>query len=620
MRVLISVIVSFIFLNAAVLYSPIKIKHFNFIPVKKLKNPKNIDFNNSLAILSSNSLPFIFDKGLVVITGFGNSKRFILTNQKSLSNINTIANLGFESKILLSQLNSNYKIVNANFDDFLAKKVDAIVTYKDLDNPKIYKFKLKDYGLNFSKYFLVTSRNFIEKNPKLVSKINKFFEESFDFDKDRIYKSILITSLYLHKKTDFKKILLENYNAKKTKEPFLIIGLTHNWSPFHMYKNGKFYGIGVDFWKLIAKKANLNYKFKLINCWSDVLKNIKEKKIDLTVDTSETKNRKQYAVFSKPYISFPLGIICRSDKRYNNIKNIKSLAVGKNFTAEKLMKKYYPNLNYIETETTLDALKLVKNKKAQCAVDILPVILWNINKEHLMNLQLAFKTPFKFNVQIMLRKDKAYLLPKINKAIDNISLREKEKIVNVYMNILLVKKSSFNWKFIIGFLLLGLVLVGVMFYRIGYLSKTANYDPLTKILNRRGVLRVLPTDGTVLYLDIDHFKKINDTYGHEKGDEVLKDFVKILKETFRKNDIIGRWGGEEFVVILPKLHFEMATWLAERLRKKVEKFDFGNLKVTVSIGVSEFKNKKEFEEALERADKALYDAKNSGRNQVKGKK
>jgi len=621
MRVLISVIVSLIFLNAAVLYTPIDIKYFNIIPTKKLKNPKNIDFNNSLAILDYNYLPFILNNNLIIVTGFAKEKKFLLTNQKSLSEIRTIANLELKSKILLDTVNADYKEVNASFKDFLNKKVDAIVISKNFDSPEIYNFKLKDYGFDFSKYFLVTSRNFIEKNPKLVSKINKFFEESFDFDKNRIYKSILITSLYLHKKTEFKKILLENYNEEieKEEEP-LIIATTNSWPPFSLSDKSRLYGIGIDFWKLIAKKAKIKYKFKIVDYWFDVLKAIKNKKADANVNTSKTEERAKYALFSKPYVSYPLAVICRNDENFNSINDIKTLAVGMEFTAEKLMKKHYPNLNYVDTQTAFDALKLVKEKKVDCAVDILPTMLWIINKNHLMNLQLAFRTPFKFNVQIMLRKDKAYLLPKINKAIDSISPKEKEKIFNTYIGTILVEKRDINWKMFILIILVIIMFVVVLIGRITYLSKKARHDPLTGILNRRGVLRELPTDGTILYLDIDHFKKINDTYGHEKGDEVLKDFVKILKETFRKNDIIGRWGGEEFVVILPKSHFEIASWLAERLRKKVEEFDFGNLKVTVSIGVSEFQNKKEFKKALEKADEALYEAKNSGRNQVKGKK
>ena len=628
MNVLKIVIVSLIFIElfAVDLYIPegyqksIPIKEVN---IKKYLNVKEINFNNALGLVSYNEIPLIFEKNLTVITPLGEVKEYILTHKKSLADIKTVINLDFGSRILLDSVNSKYKAVKGNLNEFLNSKSDAIVYSKVFDKEGIFDFPLKLYGIDFNRYFIVSSKNFIKKNRKLIKKLNEKFENKLNFHKRFVYKTFLLSGLYLNKKVDFNKLLFENYRlTQEQNENSLIIDITPNWQPFDIYKDGHLYGIGVDFWRLIAKKAKLKYKFNLVNYWSDVLKEIKEKKADLTINTSETKDRKKYAIFSKPYASFPLAIICRNDENFNSIKNISSLAVGKNFTAEKLMKEYYPNLNYIETKTTLDALKLVKIKKVQCAVDILPSIIWNINQNHLINMQIAFKTPFKFNVQIMIRRDRPDLLNKINKAIDSISPKEREKIINTYISTILVDNSSFNWKSI-GVLILGiLVIIIVLIIRIRYLSTTAKYDVLTELLNRRGVFKMLESKkgGALLYLDIDHFKKINDTYGHEKGDEILKLLAQVLKNSFRKNDIIGRWGGEEFIVVLPKTDYDIALKLAERLRNRIENKDFNGIKVTVSIGVSEFQNKKEFEKALERADEALYNAKNNGRNQVKGKK
>ena len=626
MNVLKTVIVSLIFIKlfAIDLYvSKEYQKNINIdeVNIKKYSNVKEINFSNALGLVSYNEIPLIFEKNLTVITPIGEMKEYILTYEKSLADIKTIINLDFASRILLDSINSNYKAVKGNLKEFLASKADAIVFSKAFDKEEIFDFPLNLYGIDFNRYFIVSSKKFIKKNLKLIKELNEEFENKLNFHKRFVYKTLLLSGLYLNKKVDFNKLLFENYRLtqEKYEEP-LIVDVTPNWQPFDIYKAGHLYGIGVDFWKLIAKKSKLKYKFNLVNYWPDVLKEIKEKKADLTINTSETKDREKYALFSKPYASFPLAIICRDDENFNSIKNINSLAVGKNFTAEKLMKKYYPNLNYIETKNTLEALKLVQNKKAQCAVDILPAILWNINQNHLMNMQVAFKTPFKFSVQIMLRKDRPDLLNQINKAIDSISPEERYKIINSYISTVLVHKSRVNWKIVVLIILGILVILGLLIFRIRYLSTTAKYDPLTSVLNRRGVLNELSSEeGSVLYMDIDHFKNINDAYGHEKGDEVLKILGQILKESFRKNDIIGRWGGEEFVVVLPKTDYLSALKLAEKLRNKIENRDFNGVKVTISIGVSEFKNKKEFEEALERADEALYEAKNSGRNQVKGK-
>jgi len=129
----------------------------------------------------------------------------------------------------------------------------------------------------------------------------------------------------------------------------------------------------------------------------------------------------------------------------------------------------------------------------------------------------------------------------------------------------------------------------------------------------------------LLILDIDHFKRVNDTYGHDNGNIILKGIAHIMKERSRRADVVARFGGEEFCVILPQINQDNALIFAERLREKIEKTPFVikmedsvNLTITVSIGVSHLnKNKTHTAEALlKSADTALYKAKNSGRNKV----
>ena len=608
-----------------ILYKPkdFSAKSINNIRIKTYKNINEIDFNNSLAILDYNQIPFILKNNLSVITPLGEAHEYILTNQKPLSKIKTIANLDFGSKILLDRLDGNYKEVNATFKDFLQKKVDAIVWQKDIDNNKIYDFKLKNYGIYFNRYFLVASKNFIKTHKKFITDINFYFEKNFDFKKDLVYKTFLISAFYLHKKIDFNNILFENYNLiKEINEKPLIVEITPNWPPLDMYQNGRLYGIGVDFWKLIAKKAQLQYTFKKVYQWNKILKDIKNKKADLSITSSKTKDREKYALFSKAYISFPFGIICRNNENFNFVNEIKSIAVGKNFTAEKLMKKYYPKLNYVEVKNTLEALRLVEQKKVQCAVDVMPVILWIINQNNLMNLQIAFKTPFKFHVQIMVRHDRPDLIERINDAIDKISENEKENIINKYTSAVVVEKNAY-WNFVFLAAALFLIIIFVIFYiKYHKVKKESEFDELTKILNRRGLEKKLKDieKGVILFFDIDHFKNVNDTYGHEFGDFVLSEIGTILKKTFRKSDCLGRWGGEEFIVVLPHTNYEDGLKLAEKVRKTIENYSFKNVKITISIGIGEFKNKKEFEQALNLADEALYKAKNNGRNQIKGYK
>ena len=123
-----------------------------------------------------------------------------------------------------------------------------------------------------------------------------------------------------------------------------------------------------------------------------------------------------------------------------------------------------------------------------------------------------------------------------------------------------------------------------------------------------------------MMIDIDFFKKVNDTYGHASGDCVLRTVASIIKEHLRESDIPSRYGGEEFAVLLPFTHIDEAKIVGERLRKAVEAalvpIDKKNINVTISMGLAEFNPDETGEMLFERADKALYDAKESGRNRV----
>ncbi|MDZ7818176.1 MAG: GGDEF domain-containing protein [Aliarcobacter sp.] len=122
---------------------------------------------------------------------------------------------------------------------------------------------------------------------------------------------------------------------------------------------------------------------------------------------------------------------------------------------------------------------------------------------------------------------------------------------------------------------------------------------------------------TLAIVDIDFFKNINDTYGHTIGDIILKEFSNILLKNIRETDYVGRWGGEEFLLIFPQTQDKSAHIIAENLRKIIEKYNFSNnINVTASFGIYECKEQNPTK-CLSKADNALYEAKNSNRNCIK---
>ena len=157
--------------------------------------------------------------------------------------------------------------------------------------------------------------------------------------------------------------------------------------------------------------------------------------------------------------------------------------------------------------------------------------------------------------------------------------------------------------------------------------RQAMYDTLTGLFNRRSFddlmarelasLERSGSDLSLVMIDLDHFKAVNDTHGHDAGDGVLRDSAEILRNVCRPRDLPCRWGGEEFVWLMPETDLEGAAQAAERLRADIEAHSFEKVgTLTASLGVAQAKNGDSAEQVNKRADEALYRAKDGGRNRV----
>ncbi len=194
------------------------------------------------------------------------------------------------------------------------------------------------------------------------------------------------------------------------------------------------------------------------------------------------------------------------------------------------------------------------------------------------------------------------------------------------------EKKTTHFKFFIlsfGVNVLGIIITLFVFKQGIYddLKISAIHDPLTKVFNRRyfeeyienEILRSKRKEKvfSLMMIDIDFFKRINDTYGHAKGDDVLKEFVLIVRESIRGYDVLARIGGEEFVVLLPDTKIDDSINLAERIRIGIQNHKFEGIPpITISLGLVEFRKDDNSNSVLERADATMYKAKTSGRNRI----
>ncbi|AFZ47117.1 response regulator receiver modulated diguanylate cyclase [Cyanobacterium stanieri PCC 7202] len=163
------------------------------------------------------------------------------------------------------------------------------------------------------------------------------------------------------------------------------------------------------------------------------------------------------------------------------------------------------------------------------------------------------------------------------------------------------------------------------------LEKLATTDELTEIANRRHFLNLATREFNIakrqkrsfsmIIFDIDHFKNINDNYGHPVGDIAIKLVAQKCQQSIRGEDLCARWGGEEFIVVVSDTLIDAAKRVANRIRREIASIslpiDDHNFKITVSVGIAQYQeNDKSLDQIVSRADKALYRAKNNGRNQV----
>lgn len=471
-----------------------------------------------------------------------------------------------------------------------------------------------------------------------------------EFDRQKIKEISRIYSL-MHSRLDLNNI--NNFVVESTSQPLnseeinfinqhiFRVTTTDNWPPFNLRnESGEVTGIAVDFWKLISQQFNIQSTIQTQD-FGKVLKSIQDHEADLTLSVGATPDRQKYALFSLPYATYPLAILGSTNDPYmsdmRQLKN-KIIAVGRNFTAHKMMLEAYPDFNYITFDNLPQAFEALDTGRADVVVDLLPTLIYQLNQYKINHLKILGNTDLKVDIRFMVRKDYPLLHSAINKAIHQLLPSQGQAINEKWMSQIQtqVEYGPLWWATGLGLGLLSLASAWIYWLRkeIGYrkqleknLVHLAERDQLTGIYNRRKGIELLnhsrqlftryQIPQSVISTDIDHFKNINDTYGHLMGDKVLKEFTQRIQNQLRAVDYFARMGGEEFLIILPNTQAQQALLLTEKLRLNIcsEKFP-NNITVTASFGVTQCKLDDTEESLLERVDQALYHAKNRGRNTI----
>ena len=407
-----------------------------------------------------------------------------------------------------------------------------------------------------------------------------------------------------------------------------------DWMPIEMIKEGKHVGISHDYIDTIASKLNIQFKLISTKNWEQSLTYVKEHRCDILSSAMSTPTRAFYLKFTTPYFNTPLVIATKiHDPFITSLTEVgeKKIAVVKSYAAAELLSYQYPQLNLIEVDTLKDGLKKVASGELYGIIDSLATIGYHIQKNYIGSLKISGTIDKELQLAFAV-KDDEILLSILNKSINNISDKTKQQIFNQWMSI--TYEQGFNYYFFLK--LLAVVTILLIFIYLHYrtirqhnkeLQSLSNTDSLTGVFNRRYLDTIIrrevqnvkryDTSFSIILLDIDNFKMINDTFGHDKGDAVLKKIADILMNNSRANDIIGRWGGEEFLLICPQTNLENTKVFAQNLCDIIASTTFAiDKKVTGSFGVTEYNKRGSYDTCFRAVDEALYTAKLKGKNRV----
>lgn len=411
-----------------------------------------------------------------------------------------------------------------------------------------------------------------------------------------------------------------------------------DWMPFErINEEGRHEGIAADLIQLVAQRVGLKIELHPVRSWQESLEASKAGVCQIISFLNQTPEREQWLIFTAPIFYDPNVIITREEHRYiGDLKGLsgESVALLRGTMVEERIRREYPNLRPILTDSETEAVKRVSERQADLTIRSLIVAAHAIRKEGLFNLKIAGHVPeFTNQLRIGVLKKEEVLRDILDQGVKTLTPQEREAISNRHVAIQVQQgfDSRLVWRILAGSALV--LLVSLFWIRKlralnRKLERLSITDRLTDLYNRLKLDLVLEAEilratrsghafGVIL-LDIDHFKRINDQHGHPTGDLVLVELARLLRAGTRATDAVGRWGGEEFLVVCADTDGAGAAKLAETLRQTIQDHRFPVVqRLSASFGVTAFAPGDSAREIVSRADAALYLAKTAGRNCVR---
>ncbi|MDQ2104951.1 diguanylate cyclase [Azospirillum isscasi] len=412
-----------------------------------------------------------------------------------------------------------------------------------------------------------------------------------------------------------------------------------DWPPYEVIdRNGAHEGIAADLLALASTRAGLQLTLHPTKDWDSSLAASKEGACDLLSFLNQTPKREEWLIFTEPLFIDPNVIVTREDHPFVAdlaAESDKTIVLPSGTSIEERVRRDFPHLRVAITDSEADAFAMVSNRKADLTIRSLTVAVYTIKKEGWFNLKVSGQVPgYENKLRVGVRKERPNLRDRLNQGIATITPQERNQIANRHVSINVQTEIDYELvrNLILGFsvvLLSNLAWAMKLRKANAQLRLMSRTDRLTGLRNRAALDELMATETgrstrhgrtfAIVLIDLDHFKAVNDRLGHLTGDRVLVAFAGLLKETTRQLDTVGRWGGEEFLILCPETNAGQAHLLAERICDAVRSHAFETgWRHTVSAGVAEWRAGETLDSLLQRADEALYRAKRDGRDRACG--
>ncbi|ART79979.1 diguanylate cyclase [Oceanisphaera avium] len=410
-----------------------------------------------------------------------------------------------------------------------------------------------------------------------------------------------------------------------------------DWLPFEgLNANQEHIGIVADLMTLLANKTGLNIVLYPTHTWEESIQASKDGRCLAISSLNATPEREKWLIFTEPLLEDPNVLITRDEHPFisdvSSLNNT-SIALLNGSNMAEMFAQDFPNLKIVYTENEDEGTQLVSEGKVDLTVRSLIVAARTLKSAGWYNLKVSGQLPgYENHLRIGVIKSEETLRNILNRGIASISPQETQAILDRHLNLQVTQEviTDYSFAYLLGALLLAVIITSSYWMRrLNALNERLNHmahtDALTQLTNRNGLNLKNEVERaqryqhplSIILFDIDHFKKVNDNYGHLVGDQVLVELSQLLKNNLRQVDIICRWGGEEFLVICFETNLEQTVHLAELLIDKVRHHYFKEVgEITISGGVAQVQSTDSAESLTKRADDCLYEAKRAGRDRV----